>query len=167
MAVLRKQRLLLQVLKELENEGIYNTQVGSSMVEMVAYIGNGHHYIYENTLILRILGEEKFNQERITEFKEWKRVLDASISCGLVDWIKNDHYMTKEPGYRELMLEHEILSKKLVEVNRDKGEEMIDNWHYWLSRVPEAFPQPAQIAVSVLISVITATLTTVGVLLIQ
>ena len=162
MAVLRKQRKLLKVLRELEIEQIKSPPerfgIDKNFEKAISLIGTGHHYVYENKLILRLIEEKSFCQEKKAEFYDWKKVLDSCINARpvLVDWIKNENREAKDMvGHTE----EELISKRLVQVNSDKGMEIIDDWHYWLVHVPNTFPEPSRIIIGVATAIITTLIT--------
>ena len=153
MAVIRKQRKLLRVLRDLEiqnlEQDINSEDMSDGFLEALTFMSDGSYYVPENSLLLKLIGEKSFVRNKAKQVTMWKKCLKSCIHDGLVDVqeVKNPH-------------RGDHFSIRSVQISNDKGSEMLDSLHYWLVHVPKIFPEPSRMVFSVVTTLITAIITT-------
>ncbi len=146
------------MVRELADLGVTYAKRSSNLDIELSYIGDGIFIIPENELINRILEKGGKSKNDVEEVIELKRILQSCVDDGLIDTHDNQSYEGKINNTD--LPTHEETSIRCIQVNYNKGVEIMDNWYYWLKYFPSVFPEPAHVAFSVITTLITAIITT-------
>lgn len=162
MAILWEQRKLVKALKEFDKaELLRQSSYGDRTHEQLVYETHAHpdgHASWENVIIREVLVKEGFTEDDRVQFTKWQDILNSCIRDGFIEAFPNENYNpTLLPKGNNV---YAIYSKRRIKLSGNKGVELLNRRYFWLKYIPEAFPEPAKIVTSVIITVGTAIITT-------
>lgn len=161
MAVLWKQKELLQELQKLEREQLEKLASSDKKGAIPAfYIGNAQFYVAENLLLQRMVMIYEKNLLDAACLIYWRKIIDASVNDKFITQVPNPHFKNIQENKNGL--DPDESSLRLLQVSPDKGMELMDRWYFWLKFIPETLKPLEQIVVQVVISII-VTLVTISI----
>ena len=164
MAILWEQREIVRVLKSFEDEELsrlpYEHQRKTIEQQVHETYANPQGYAIWETVLLKKMLKLKFADENdIPTIRSLQRLLNSCIKDGFIIETKNESFTNIFPPL-EGMNTNMNSSPRRIQISDSKGMEILDRRYFWFKYIPDVFPEPAKIATSVIITILTAIITT-------
>lgn len=154
MAVLWKQRAMVRQLDILARRHARENVDATPFVVGVFYSGNGNFFLAENELIDFMLDQRGTTREDIDSLNELKKILNACIKHEFIEAADHQSF-----GGRMASVDTQQSSARVIQVDSDKGAELLNFWYFWLKYIPSTFPDPAKLALSTVTAIVAAVIT--------
>ncbi|MBI4086639.1 hypothetical protein HY416_01505 [Candidatus Kaiserbacteria bacterium] len=158
MAVLWEQRKLVRELEDFENKELKRLHQQKHERIPLFFVGDTKFWVLENKLLRAMMQKYQKEETDVAYIRNWKNLLRTCIANKFVIDQPNPHF--REPENLTDALDDDKSSLRLIRVGADKGTELLNKRYFWCKYIPETLKPVEQIGVQIIISLLTAVVTT-------
>lgn len=125
----------------------------------IFYVGDTKFFVLENKLLRAMMLKDGIELSDASYIRNWKNLLRTCTADNNKFIISEPNPNFKKPDTREEAFNDDVVSQHLIRVGADKGSELLNGWYFWCKYIPEQLRPVEQIFVQVVITILTALLT--------